>query len=250
LNKFFDYPLSCTDKSISSNLSNPDLANRLKALEAIYRHYDQAHSKTDLACHAGCSTCCTRNVTLTSIEAIHILNGYENQHAILHSRLSNVMEEPRFIPAMTTNRLSELCHANQDVPDETLPETPLPCPFLENDRCLIYSVRPFACRCMNSFSSCHKTGFAEQSEWMVALNTLYLQLIEHLDCNGWSGNLIDLIWHLTVQPLDPEKSSRLLVKNRPIRTLVIPPEYRGRISPVIQELWGIISPAVSGNYPP
>jgi len=125
-------------------------------------------------------------------------------------------------------------------------------PGAENEvlRCLIYSVRPFACRCMNSFSSCHKTGFAEQSEWMVALNTLYLQLIEHLDCNGWSGNLIDLIWHLTVQPLDPEKSSRLLVKNRPIRTLVIPPEYRGRISPVIQELWGIISPAVSGNYPP
>lgn len=245
---------ACPDTEMPEE-SGPDPASPvrpglLKALDAIYRHYDQTGSGSGLACHAGCATCCTRNVTLTSIEAWYILVGCANQPGFIHSRLSGAMNALRFIPVLTTNRLAELCQAGQDIPEEELPQSGLPCPFLENDRCLIYTVRPFACRCMTSVTPCSTTGFADQTDWMVSLNTLYLQVIEHLDNSGWSGNLIDLVHILNMHPGDLKQSMPLLVKNRPLGTVFIPPGYRGRMSPVFQELWAIISPAIPGRCHP
>ncbi len=224
--------------------ASPDRTGSLKALDAIYRHYDQTYPRTGLACHAGCASCCTRSVILTSIEACYILHGCKSQPDLIGSRLSGAMDAPRFIPVLTTNRLAELCQADQDIPEEQLPQSGLFCPFLENDRCLIYALRPFACRCMTSVTQCSTTGFADQSDWMVSLNTLYLQVIEHLDNSGWSGNLIDLVHILSIHPGDLNQSTPVLVKNRPIGTVFIPPEYRSRMSPVFQELWAIISPAI------
>jgi hypothetical protein len=86
-------------------------------------------------------------------------------------------------------------------------------------------------------------GCAEVDEATVAVNTLFLQTIEHLDARGCSGYLPDVVAVLA----DPERSRAYregalgctdcgLAPNRPLRVLMVPPEHRARIDPLVARL--------------
>ncbi len=81
--------------------------DRLETLHRLYRIYDRYTASLKLACRKHRRAC---NVTLTTLE------GYDILHALDLDRIPAIrkadekqLEKPRFIPAVTTNRLSEIC---------------------------------------------------------------------------------------------------------------------------------------------
>ena len=70
-----------------------------------------------------------------------------------------------------------------------------------------------------------------------------LQTIEHLDADGCSGNLLDVLKVMSGEDnrqafqqgkLNCESSQ--LIVNQPLKVLMIPPEHRSRMAPILQSL--------------
>ncbi len=50
-----------------------DIKDRLVVLEKILDIYDGFMAQQDIACAKGCATCCTRNVTMTTLEGYKLM---------------------------------------------------------------------------------------------------------------------------------------------------------------------------------
>lgn len=111
------------------------------------------------------------------------------------------------------------------------------CPLLDADRCSIYDARPFACRCMSSRTPCALTGCADQPERLLWINVLFLQAIEHLDRQGFTGNLIDIVPFVE----QGEGDGTPFVPNRALKGWVLPPQYRVPLKRIADRLWAILS---------
>ena len=120
--------------------------------------------------------------------------------------------------------------------------------LLEDDLCRFYANRPFGCRVLVSTLDCRTNGYARIDPYVLTLNHLFLQYIEHMDPDGFSGNLTDMLGLLL-----PDKKGAVdfngadlsadgrFVKNEPIRMLMVPPEHRKRVRPVLEQLNAILS---------
>ena len=88
-------------------------------------------------------------------------------------------------PDMTTNQFAVACLNHQEIGEEKqIGWNFEKCIFLMDDACSIYPVRPFGCRSFGSFEDCSVTGEAEVPEMYLAVNTVLMQIIEHLDEDG------------------------------------------------------------------
>jgi len=215
---------------------------KFKLLDRMYRLYDDIIAPHELACRKFCADCCTRHVTLTTLEGYGIV-----RHLLLHDqmafleKLKKDLSLPRFQPRTTTNRIAQLCAAGKDIPDEEINSDWGVCPLLADNLCRIYADRPFGCRCLISSKKCAETGCAEVDDFLLSVNTLFLQYIEHIDRKGCSGNLTDVLLRL-----ESEKNRQAyesgdlpesgLIGNRPIQFLFIPPEHRDRMKPILDAL--------------
>lgn len=218
----------------------------LDALSRIYRLYDDYIDNFTLACRKHCADCCTTAVTLTSLEGRMIYNfaGPEKRGALIRQMLA-CSNTPRFQPAMTTNLYARLCTEHKEPPEEQFPDEPGVCPLLENDACSIYPARPFGCRCMVSTQPCRRTGRADLDDFTLTVNTMFLQVLEHLDQHGFFGNLIDVLIRLnskgSFKSESPESEPDChTVPNHPITTLMIPPEHQKKVSPLLNTLTHIL----------
>jgi Fe-S-cluster containining protein len=139
-------------------------------LKQLFMLFDRFSDEMDRACIEGCAACCTRNVTLTSLEAKYILDGLNSyeKDAVL-SRIANEHHKNRMVPKITINELAKLCMAGEEPPEEFADPLWGACPLLSNQRCMVYDLRPLACRAMTSKKRCNVTGFAEMDEYMVSL---------------------------------------------------------------------------------
>ncbi len=219
-------------------------------LNHIYQLYERLMGSMTLACGPGCAGCCTCNVTLTSLEArwmIELLPPARQES--LRETLSLRFPSKRYLPKTSTNLFARLCMEDADLPEEENDPAWGKCPLLENDLCTVYDVRPFGCRAMVSETDCRNTGIAQMPPWVLAVNNVFLQAIEHLDQGGYSGNLSDMLLtalsgkkttHHDMQDHDLENKS-LFVKNEPITCLMIPPEHRERMSPIVRNLSDLIN---------
>lgn len=210
----------------------------------IYHAYDSLSPQTPLACEKGCADCCTRNVILTSLETVHILTWLTSTGK--GNLLTGASLDPgkkRFIPKVTINGLAALCLRGETPPDEDNDPSWGKCPFLRHDICTIYHARPFACRSMGSTVSCKDKGFAELDDFMVTVNEVFMQYIEHIDQLGSTGNLTDMLIFFK-HPENQKKyidNTRLpwpenILKNTAVPALMIPPQYREKIRPLLAEL--------------
>jgi hypothetical protein len=98
------------------------------------------------ACHSGCAHCCYQAVGVSAPEVFAI---YEHLRTTLSvHQLDSVAQRIRDADDRTRGMTS----AERLAPD-------LPCPFLEDQRCSIYAVRPLACRGANSLDAteCERT---------------------------------------------------------------------------------------------
>ena len=91
-----------------------------------------------VACKAGCYWCCFQSVPMSAPEAFRIVRLLS----------SEVMTATR--PAVI-NRLRKLDKATRGLTPKARAKLHLPCAFLADGRCTIYSVRPLACNEFTSF---------------------------------------------------------------------------------------------------
>jgi Fe-S-cluster containining protein len=227
-----------------------DINTKLAVLDQIYRVYDDFTGKLDLACQKYCAHCCTCNVTLTTLEGYRISRHLiSSGQSSLFEKLQSVLSSKRFQPVVTTNQLAQLCALEKDLPLESSDPAWGPCPLLRNDECIVYSQRPFGCRCMVSKHDCQEAGYAEMDPLVLTLNNVCLQYIEHVDAHGFTGNLSDVLG-VTAKEQNRQKykSSKLkvagtsLIANRPIKVLMIPPEHRHEVKPILDSLNSIQVP--------
>ena len=220
------------------------LEKKLEALNRVYKIYDDFSAALDLACKPKCAHCCTTNVTMTTLEGYKILNDLiaAGQQEIIDS-LKEIQESSRFQPQLTTNRMAELCAADAKVPQEDTAGQWQDCFLLDDSLCTIYDLRPFGCRCFVSRQNCGETGYADIDDFTASVNTVFLQVIEHLDAEGCSGNLIDVLQLMASDDkrrtyergeLDCEENK--LIVNWELKVLMIPPEHREKIEPIMQQL--------------
>lgn len=220
---------------------------RLIVLKKIYGLYDDVVKNLDLACKKYCSACCTPNVTMTTLEGYLIADHMvSNGQADLFENIQLKISKNRFKPQITTNRLADLCMKGDDPPEEEKTHSNESCPVLKDNLCPIYEVRPFGCRCFISKHDCSKAGYAEVDPFDMTVSTLFMQFIEHIDFMGFSGNLADVLLvmaskehrgHYKMNILNHRGAD--LVPNLKIKVLMVPPEHRMKVKPVLDALLSI-----------
>ena len=207
---------------------------RLDRLGQLYDLYDAFVAKTDLVCHKGCASCCTCNVTLTSLELVYITAalGPEKTGA-LTERVENNLAKKRFQPKTTINGFARLCMEGGEIPEEENDPAWGACPLLSDNTCTIYPVRPFGCRSLVSQEDCSRGGVATLPPLVLTVNNLFMQYIEHMDCHGSSGNLSDMI----LKALPGFRFTGLVtIGNQVAKVLMVPPEHRERVAPLLQDM--------------
>ena len=183
-------------------------------------------------------------MTLTTLEGYKIISLLDARaKSSLVQHVCDAAGQRRFKPQITTNQIAQRCIAGLDIPEEIIDPAWGPCPLLNEKECPIYQVRPFGCRCMMSKTICIKTGYADIDEFTLTVVNLFNQFIEHLDVNGMTGNLMDVLLFLDDRKnREAYRSDRMdavaagLIPNSPIPVLMIPPEHRGRIQPLLESL--------------
>jgi Fe-S-cluster containining protein len=221
-----------------------NLEQRLNVLNKIYGLYNEVAKNLDVACKKYCAACCTPNVTMTTLEGYLIINQMiSNGQADLFENIEAKISKNRFKPKITTNRLADLCMKGDDPPEEEKKHSNKSCPVLKDNLCPIYEFRPFGCRCFISKHDCSKAGYAEVDPFAMTLNTLFMQFIEHIDPMGFSGNFADvLLLMASKENRGNFKMNTLnhpgvdLVPNLKIKVLMVPPEHRIKVKPVIDAL--------------
>ena len=221
-----------------------ELARRIRLLEGLYAIHDRFTATIDsLACGLHCDDCCTRNVTMTTLEGIYLLDDLApNERQQLMAAVRRQADQPRYIPAITTNTLARDCIDDREPPEENQPEAISACPLLTNKACPYYRRRPFGCRCFVSRRRCGDHGYADVDDWVLTANTVFLQTIESLDRPGCFGNFSDVLLALDNGDLKAQGDTTTaceaagLLANQPITALMIPPEHREKIQPLLNDI--------------
>jgi hypothetical protein len=197
------------------------IEQKLDLLNRIYGIYDAFARSLDLACRKYCAHCCTSNVSLTSLEGYRLVHSLEpDQLEYLQQCLEPASEKRVFRPLLTTNRIAELCRQEREIPEEAF-----------GDPAEICRV------------PCRESDAAEMPDFVLTVNTVFLQTIEHLDATGCTGNLADvLLCLLSDENRQAYREGRLscsatgLIGNHPLTVLMVPPEHRARLQPILAAL--------------
>ncbi|MCK9295665.1 MAG: YkgJ family cysteine cluster protein [Desulfobulbaceae bacterium] len=174
---------------------------KIKILEAIFEKYQQWIVNETFHCHRGCSLCCTQNVMVTAVEGQYIYDyiKQENKEAWFAEKLLRPRQAKSV--KLTTNGFARICLGKKEDPLDEKPSQPTGiCPFLEENCCTVYAARPFSCRGFASSRDCHDDGSALLSERLLAINTITMQLIEHLGQRENWGNMLDVLLALVTHP--------------------------------------------------
>ena len=169
-----------------------------KVLSGIYDEFEKWSSEKDV-CAKGCAACCTQNVLMTAVEGdlIHRHIREQGKEEWLAKRLMEKGQTRKV--EITTNSFAASCMNGEDVMPESYGNEQL-CPFLEENCCTIYGVRPFSCRCFISEVTCEADRPAVINETYLSASSAVMQIIEHLGQGEYLGNLFDVLLSLSDLP--------------------------------------------------
>ncbi|MFT5699421.1 MAG: Fe-S-cluster containining protein [Desulforhopalus sp.] len=163
-------------------------------LHSIYTSFENWSSESQMqpACCKGCSTCCTQNVTITATEGEDILRYILSENMVDEFATALLQAGDKSRPKLTTNDFAKACLDGRDVDPatETNSET---CPFLKDNICTIYPVRPFSCRLFVSSVTCSPGNPAQVADDHLEASTAVTQVIEHLGQKEYWGNMLDVL---------------------------------------------------------
>jgi len=219
-----------------------DLNSKLKVLEKIYKIYADFSAGLDIACKKRCCLCCTGNVTMTTLEGLKVVEEITAKgNKSLFGRIKESGKEG-FRPRITINEMAQVCSEDMDLPEEDYMSDG-ECPLLIDKECSVYEHRPFGCRCFTSTVNCAESGSAAVDDFVVTVNNIFMQVIEHADAGRFSGNFSDVLQFLeSAENRDKLSSGQIrnppsgLIKNHPLKILMIPPEHREKAEPIMYAL--------------
>lgn len=153
------------------------------ALKQIYDTFEQetAVYRRDAVCAQGCAYCCTDAgcIDCSTLEGL-----------VIHEQIKKM---PR--PRQTTLRKA----LKRDMKKREA-GVKTPCPFLMKTRaCMIYDIRPFACRRIYSLHTCSQEKPPMLSRQVMTLADSAITRLQRLDGNGYSGHL-SFILHMLDSP--------------------------------------------------
>ncbi|HIJ89242.1 MAG: YkgJ family cysteine cluster protein [Desulfobulbaceae bacterium] len=161
-------------------------------LTTLYDAFAQWAERFTFVCRKGCATCCTRSVTMTTLEGDSILAFLAEGDRLFELAAPAFQPTPDRIVPCTTNGFVA-AHLRGESVEEAQSWDLRPCPFLKNESCTIYPVRPFGCRLFGSSDPCAVSGVAEMPPGYLAGATVLLQCIEHLDSGGRWGTMVEML---------------------------------------------------------
>jgi Fe-S-cluster containining protein len=162
-------------------------------LQNIFDCFADWSKQFTIACDRGCALCCTQDVTMTAVEGELILDFIRSRsmqpwlEQILNGRLPDVHL------SRTTNQYAQACLNGIEV-EIGSGRFDAVCPFLHNDLCRIYPVRPFSCRCFASTQICRKGASASLPPEYLSAATAVSQIIEHLSQFDHWGNMLHVLY--------------------------------------------------------
>lgn len=220
------------------------MEEKLALLSTIERVFeDFILSRNRIACKPGCAVCCTRHLAGTTLEAYRLLQGLRTiGRQDLIDLLPEITASDIFRPRITTNGLAMACMTQHEPPEETPGTDDRPCPFLENNLCLVYDQRPLTCRSMFSQETCQPGGEGEVPPEIVTISTVCAQIVEHLDVDGYYGSIHDLLQTLTDDSLFQKYASggKIRIKSyptKPLPGLPVPPEQQEIVQEFLERLF-------------
>lgn len=194
-------------------------------LKTIYGVFADWSRSLPAVCNQGCSACCTQNVTITAIEGEEILRFVTAEN--MAPWLAEKLAQPRTHQSaeMTTNDFAAACLEGRET-DPSVHHNTFPCPFLEENSCRIYPVRPFGCRLFASTKKCSSTQPALVPDYYFEAATAVTQLVEHLGQKEYWGNMLDILPALLdineFREIGTRLDQTLIIKAR-LRTLTAKP---------------------------
>ncbi len=216
-------------------------------LLVIFEEFGKWAESVPVACEKKCAVCCTQNVTIAAVEGdlIHRHVREQGEEEWFAKRMQEKAATAR--PKMTTNEFAALCLDGQDVEPEVFGNLS-PCPFLEEDCCMIYEARPFSCRSFASAKKCSPGSPAEIPDSYISAATAVTQIIEHLGQGEYWGNMLDVLLSLCDLP-ENRKYMELLpaslsdqcranvVKAVPLPGFLIPEEHWDVVSDLLSAIF-------------
>ena len=231
-----------------------NLQTKLNVLKEIYKIYDNYAGTLNLKKKKKCAHCCTRNVAMTSVEGQRLLlNIPADKKENLLEKVRSELENKRYVPKVTTNQFADICMRGEEPPEEDIDQSLKACPLLEDGECSVYDERPFECRSFISTKNCSENGYADIDNFSMTVNTVFKQYIEHIDENGFSGNLSDVFLFLDSRMSNsaPDQNITLedhqLIKNQKMNVLMVEPEHQAKIQDIIDEIRAIRVPKDSSH---
>lgn len=215
-------------------------------LETIYSVFENWSSTQSFCCRKGCSTCCSGNVTITSLEGTRILEYCisVNRRAWLLERLKKSKSPGN--PQQTTNEYVLANIQGSEVNQSTNPARGR-CPFLEGNCCAIYPVRPFSCRCFASETLCDDHESATVTDPYLYGSIVAMQLIEHLGQFEQWGYMTDVLLNQIQSKkydafnsddcCNAQNPSNNLRVAQPLPGYYLPPEYEQQITPLLRAIF-------------
>ena len=149
------------------------MENKKSHLLTIYEAFETAAAayKKEAACHRGCAFCCrdAGSIDITSLEGLAIRDHVAT------------LPRPRQV-AIRKNLVADMRRRERQQSSA--------CPFLmKNGSCMIYAVRPFACRRIYSLKVCSPTQHPILNRQVMDLGEQTIRALQQLDDSGYSGHL-------------------------------------------------------------
>jgi hypothetical protein len=141
-----------------------DQQEQLKNInDVIYQQQTEEanNSGRKISCHRGCSICCSQYIPASLQECEAIVNYLYNHERKMSSFLQNyktwknsIDEHPSFLEdfqkayaEMWDSGFEEEKRRKVEELGSTYAKYKIPCPFLKDDACMIYDIRPLVCSC-------------------------------------------------------------------------------------------------------
>ncbi len=206
-------------------------------LVALYSFYDEFIRDFSFACQKGCSTCCTVNVAVTTLEADMVARavGHGLDEGLMRG-LAAAATSARYIPTTTLNRNTWQIIRGEEITEDRGEHGEGKCLLLDsNGLCSVYDSRPFACRAMSSATPCREQGGADMDPFLITINLSMYQIIEHLDSHGgFTGNLAGLLY----ASLNKRENANTMVevRNCSLPGFIVPPDDKLRFRSFLRRL--------------
>jgi len=216
-----------------------DMVHKKEALHAIYSVYSAWAERFPLACQKGCGSCCTQSVTMTSLEGEVIRDHVAamGREKWLFAKLAHAAPG-RNRETVTMNQFARACINRLEVEGDASGNWDYtPCVFLEQKVCSIYAVRPFGCRSFGSFVQCTADSAAQMAPIHLAVNTVFTQIIEHVNSDGgYCSAMTDILHSLVNSPICNEKEH--LLPAQPVPGFLLEPHEIKVVQALFLQLGG------------